>query len=371
MIDLILIISFIIVLLRIIVFTIGAIIERNKRIIDLSNDELPFVSVVIPARNEEKNIRNCLNSISQSDYPTDKYEIIAVNDRSTDNTKSVLEELSEKISNLRIVNITNETAIKNLKGKPGALQAGIESAKSDIIIMTDADCTVHKQWIRTMTSVFNDPNIGLVASYPGIRTNTVFDKIQAVEWTYLHTLASAGFGLNQPLSSYGNNISVRKKDFLDIGGYHAVGFSVTEDLALVLAMHNAGKGIRHLTIESGSIITLPCPTLRDYIKQHHRWVIGGKGLGWKAFVFVLTSLAMWVGLLLSLITLQPIWFLAFLLQRIIGDFILTAPTAIILNQKKIIKWIIPSVFFFIPMELLAPFFLLKKDVNWKGQIFKN
>jgi len=369
LINIFLIIAFIVFLARIIVFLIGSIRERKKGITDNIQNELPYVSVVVPARNEEKTIADCIISIANSNYPKDKFEIIAVDDRSSDNTKDILIELNNKFENLKLIFLTKDSITKNLNGKPGALQAGIDQARGSIILMTDADCTVNSEWISTMSNLYGDKDLGMAAGYTAIKAQKPFEWIQAVEWTYLHTIATAGIGLDIPLSCYGNNISVRKQDFENIGGYHSVSFSVTEDLALLHSIHKSGRKLRYLTHYKSTIETQACPSFKAYLKQHHRWAIGALDLGWKAFAFVITSFSLWVGIALSLIFWQPYWFLAFILLRIFGDAVLTIPTALILKKGKIIPWILPSVFFFMFMELVAPFFLLKRDVEWKEQVF--
>ena len=322
-----------IVVLRIFYFLIGSIIERKKGLNLNAYKELPFISVVVPARNEENNIERCINSIEMSDYPSNKFEIIAVNDRSEDNTLTILENLKNKYSNLKIVNKTERENNLNLQGKPGALQSGIDASQGEIILMTDADCTVHPKWIKTISSFFADSEMGLVAGYTAIRGKKPFAKIQACEWTYLHTLATAGIGWNQPLSCYGNNIAVRKKYFDELGGYYAVKFSVTEDLALLQAMFKHKKKLRHLTHEYCTVTTNACPTLKDYLTQHHRWIIGALDLGIRAFLWVMSSLAFWIGLLLSLISANYNFAIIFFAVRFLGDTLLTLPTAKILKQK--------------------------------------
>jgi len=370
-IDIIFLIAFCIFFLRVLVSYIGAIKERNKNVFQNFSGEPFKLSVVVPARNEENTIKDCIESISKSNYPNDKFEIIAVNDRSTDRTLEILTDLKSTINNLSIINIDDSIKKKNLSGKPGALQAGIESAEGEIIIMTDADCVVNPDWLLTLSKTFEDKKIGMSAGYTAIKSKTMFDKIQSVEWTYLHTLATSGVGFDIPLSCYGNNLAVRKNDFDSIGGYHSVSFSVTEDLALMHAIHRSGKKIRYLTMPEATITTIPCPSFKEYLKQKHRWTIGAMDLGWIAVLFVLTSFSMWFGIVLSIFTCQPLWLLSFFILRIAGDSLITIPSAIILKKKEIIPWVVPSIFFFMFMELLAPFFLLKRDVKWKGQTFSN
>ncbi len=350
-------------------FSIGAYLERRKEYHTGELKNFPFISVIVPARNEEGNIRQCIESIAKNKYPKDRFEVIAVNDRSTDSTGKILNDLHSSFPNLQIVTVTEETAIHNLKGKPGALEAGIRVSKGSIILMTDADCTVRENWIETIAKGYENPNVGLVASFTHIKGNRIFDKIQAVEWICMNTMGSGGIGIKQPLACYGNNMSVKKSDFDKIGGYSNIKFSVTEDLALLQAIHKLGRKIRYITNPEALAVTFPCVDLKEYFNQHHRWAIGGLSLGWKAVFFVISSLAVWIGIITAIVTYQPIWLGAVLISRIICDFILINPSIRILKKQKLYPWIIPSVLFFILIEATLPFLILNKDIKWKGQLF--
>ncbi|MDQ1266509.1 MAG: hypothetical protein QG635_1661 [Bacteroidota bacterium] len=370
MIITILISSLIIFILRTILFSIGAYRERNKKLIQKEQSENPYISIVVPARNEENNIAACIESISKNKYPSYKFEIIAVNDRSTDHTSEILSNLKQKYDNLKIIEISEEIAKKNLRGKPGALQAGIEAAKGDIVIMTDADCTVTPKWLETISENFNNPEIALVPSFTNVKGNRIFDKLQAVEWIYMHTMAMGGAGLNIILGCFGNNLSVRKNNFINIGGYEKIKFSVTEDYALMNAIAQTGAKINYVCSPDSLVSTLPCGNIKEYLSQHHRWATGGIDLGWKAVFFVGSTVAVWLGLLLSIISGNINWFITIFSARLLGDFALISPSIIKLRLKKLLKWLLPSVIFFMIIELIVPFLLLDKKIIWKGQVFR-
>jgi len=319
--------------LRGIIFLIGSSIERSKNKIIINTIINHTVSVIIPARNEESNIENCIRSVAANSYPINKYEIIVVNDRSTDKTIEILIRLKSEISNLKIVNKTELISDNNLRGKPGAIQSGIDEATNEIIMLTDADCTVGNKWIQTITEYFDNENVGLIASFTNIISSKLFQRIQAVEWIFMHTMAAAGIGLNQPLGCYGNNMSFRKSVFEQLGGYRKINFSVTEDLALIQSTFKTGKKIRYLTHADADIDTLPCFTLSEYFSQHHRWAVGGIGLGWRAAVFVIASAAIWFGIITSLITHNFLMIPVIILSRIIWDYLLIAPSLIKLKKK--------------------------------------
>lgn len=371
MLYLILILCFI-YLLRIIVFMIGAKIELarfSRASADFDLEELPFVSVVVPARNEADKIEKCLLSIAKNDYPIDRYEIVAVNDRSTDNTGEVLDSLVDVIPNLVVVHNDNEIAIKNLRGKPGALQIGINHSKGEIILMTDADCTVNEQWIRFNAINYQDKNLGMTAGYTNVSNDDLFSSLQAVEWLYLHTFSMAGIGLGLPYGCFGNNISLSKEKFEKIGGYEALKFSVTEDLAMLQFMHNHKYKIRFLSNYESSITTYPNRTIKEYLNQHHRWILGGKSLGFKAFVFMLCAVAFWAALIIPLFTGDYYLTLLTVAVRVVSDWFVMIPSMIRLKRKDLFPYMLPSTFFLMLIEVVAPFLLFKRDVHWKDQVF--
>ncbi len=368
--EFLLLLSSIIYGLRTIFFVIGFIRETTIYRKTHIESYTPFVSVVIPAKDEEKNIKECILSISDSKYPCEKFEIIAVNDRSQDRTGEILKHLQQTITNLKVITIESNEQKDGMKGKAGALQIGIEHSKGEVVLITDADCTVAPEWISMMVKCYKDPKIGFVSSFTNVVGNRIFDRIQSMEWIYMHTMALGGVGNGQPLGCYGNNISVRREAFNDTGGYRKIDFSVTEDLALQQAIHKTKYQIHYFIHPNALVNTQPCATFVEYILQHHRWARGGLKLGWRAAIFVLSSLAIWAGLFYFFLNHHYLDVLILLLIRFVGDSIVTIPSLIILKKQKSLLYL-PSIFFFLLMELVAPFLLLNKNVRWKGQTFRN
>lgn len=344
--------------------------ERSKTTNPNLANSKSFISVIVPARNEEDKIELCINSIMKSDYPINRFEVIAVNDRSDDSTAEILDRLSNQYTNLRVIHIKSDSEKGNLRGKPGALHIGIQSSIGDILMMTDADCTVNPKWISSISNSFEDPKIGLIPAYTLIHGDRAFDKIQAVEWIYMHTMASAGIGMNNPLGCYGNNLSIRRELYNQLGGYPNIKFSVTEDLALLQAVFKTEYKVNYICDYNCTVNTLPCVTLKEYILQHKRWAVGGIDLGYRAVFFVVTSLAVWIGLIVSIIAMKPIWILAILFTRFIGDYIIIKPAMNLLRQSHLHSWIIPTTAFIMLTELVVPPLILDRKIIWKGQTFK-
>ena len=117
---------------------------------DYVNTNTPKVSVLIPSRDEERNIAPCLEAVLAQDYPKDLLEIIVINDRSTDATASIVRRYQQTDSRIHLIEAGSNT--EGLGPKKNALQSGIRASTGSIIITTDADCTPPEKWISTMVS---------------------------------------------------------------------------------------------------------------------------------------------------------------------------------------------------------------------------
>lgn len=350
--------------IRSMIFYLGAWIERRKSLPIAVQS--PMVSVIIPARNEEDTISSCIHSVMANDYTN--FEVIVINDRSTDRTASIVEQLQHQYPRLRLVHTIELTDNSNLQGKTRALHQGITQSSGEILMMTDADCDVQSSWIRSIVGVFNNPGVGLVPSFTVVTTFNLFSRMQCLEWVFNHTLASAGIGLHQPLGCFGNNLSIRRSTYTEIGGYAAIPFSVTEDLSILQTVAQTKKwAIRYVCSHATKVQTKSCPTLPAFIKQHRRWALGGKALGWRALVFVLSSAAIWGGMIISALFAEFEWLLIIVVGRICMDFLVIYPSLLTLRLQHLSVWFPLAVGFFLLLELITPFFLLLPTVEWKGQ----
>ena len=112
----------------------------------------PFVSVLVSARNEEMTLAACLDSLAMSDYPQNKFEVIIINDRSTDQTAKIARTYCKHLQHFRLFEVKNE--FDGLRGKMNALAQAIEVAVGEFILITDADCRVEKTWLSALVSGF-------------------------------------------------------------------------------------------------------------------------------------------------------------------------------------------------------------------------
>ncbi|NNE54749.1 MAG: glycosyltransferase [Flavobacteriales bacterium] len=179
---------------------------------------LPPVSVIICARNEERNLRELIPLLMEQNYP--QFEIIVVNDASWDGTKETLDAFSVSYSNFHTIHLDEEK--QRMTGKKFALTLGLKAAKNEFVLMTDADCRhSSRNWITSMMAEFSVGR-SIVLGYSPYRKSKGllnalirFDAFQ-IGVMYL-SMAKAG----RPYMGVGRNLSYRKKLFFDHGGFRS------------------------------------------------------------------------------------------------------------------------------------------------------
>ena len=175
------------------------------------------ISVIVCAKNEEENVKKFIPLLAEQDYPD--FEIILIDDASSDNTLEVFEEFEKMYPNITLVKVQNNEAFWG--NKKYALTLGIKTAKKEYLLFTDADCyPTSKDWIATMSSQFTMQKT-IVLGYGGyekiaksflnklIRFETVLTATQYFSWTKL----------GRPYMGVGRNMAYKKEEFFNVNGY--------------------------------------------------------------------------------------------------------------------------------------------------------
>ena len=327
----------------------------------------PFVSVVIAARNEEKHLAHCLQSVVEQTYPSDKYEVIVVNDNSTDGTEAICLDFSGRHSNLAYVNAQEDKA---LPGKTNALDQGIQKARGDVILITDADCTVPATWVE-FTAKRYGPDVGIVGGVTVQKASTWFEGMQSLDWAFLLGLAAAAVARSNPLSTIGNNLSFRKSAYQDVGGYRRIPFSVTEDFMLFQSIVKTGKW-KYLYPVDGRVLVVsqPCATLKELARQKHRWGKGGLDMKLSGMLIMVVGFATH-GLLLTTFAIGSFFVAAScLLAKIAADYFFLEAILRRLGRTDLLRYIYLFEVYLIAYVLILPFMVLfGGKVMWKGRAY--
>ena len=331
---------------------------------DLNN--LPFVSVIVAGRNEEQNIESCIKSLLNLDYPRDKHEIFLVNDRSTDSTGNIMKKYSSP-ANSHVIYYEVEDKPSKLKGKTNALNRVIKKTKGEFIFTTDADCEVKPSWIREMMKYYDDKT-GVVSSYSIMKPLGLNSGFQSLDWIYLLSIASGSDGLNKQTSCVGNNMSYRKAAYDEVGGYENIKFSVTEDFMLMQTIKSKTKWGTKFPVDIDCLNwTLPCSGFMELYRQKKRWTKGGlDARSAAAFAGVMAWISS-VGMVLGWLAGLKL-FLAYLVFKLIIDFLFTFPAAKEFKVLKVYRYIIPFEIWYAFYVFIAPFVVLfDRKVVWKDQ----
>jgi len=235
-------------------------------------DFVPTVSIIIAARNEEERILACLQSLRQLEYPADKLEILIVDDCSTDRTSAIVHTFIDQFGGMTLLKTPPESG--NLRGKTNAIAHGIRNSRGEVIMFTDADCSVSPGWVRSTVRYFSE-DTGIVGGFTILKSQNIFHGIQALDWLYLFGIASATSGLGIPLTAIGNNVSIRRTAYNETGGYEVIPFSVTEDYSLVQTILQKTRFSMRFPLEADAVVTSePCDTISHLFRQKQRWSVG-------------------------------------------------------------------------------------------------
>jgi cellulose synthase/poly-beta-1,6-N-acetylglucosamine synthase-like glycosyltransferase len=334
-------------------------------------------SIVIAAHDEETNIVACLESVLAQTLEPSRYEIIVVDDRSSDATNRLVQIQSFKHKNLRI--ITVKSTPPGLSPKKYAVSLGIAQAQHEVIVFTDADCRVPPAWLETIDRHF-EGNVGLVQGIttykkiPGI--NAFFFGIQSIDFLSHGIVAAAAIGADFPLNSNANNLAFKKAAFYDVGGYgDAAGVVSGDDDLLLQRIWQSGKwNIRYMTEPTGSVETDPAPTLSALFEQRKRW--GSKTVHYNPRqVFFLGGIfCFYLLLLLAIIDAffcPELWIsvAGTLIVKLIGEMVLLVPGTALFNKKELRRFIVPASIVQLPVVVGAVILGVFGRFKWKGQKF--
>jgi cellulose synthase/poly-beta-1,6-N-acetylglucosamine synthase-like glycosyltransferase len=236
---------------------------------------LPFLSVVVPFKNEARNLGTLCESLAGQDYDGE-WEVVLVNDGSSDDFALALARFRDRFgADFTLVDSHFDPA-KNLTSKQQALDAGIETTRGDWIVLTDADMTFVKGWLSAFAAnaakdldlVFG--HTALVMSGRGL-----FGFLQRFQLEFLFATAYAFHAAKLDGSCMGNNLLIRKKAYQDIGGQKGIGRIIVEDRALYKEFHRRGRKTAPIEPFTATAFTSPCDTLPQFYHQMLRWARGG------------------------------------------------------------------------------------------------
>lgn len=314
-----------------------------------------FVAVVVASRNEEKDLPALLKDLSEQEYDPQLFEVIIVDDNSSDRTFNLA---------------SSDNAIKNLKvmrnngtGKKQAIITGVDASSADVIITTDSDNRIEKRWLTAIASFFNEkkPDMVICPVSTGSKAG-FFSHFAELEFLSLQGV-TAGTAVNgNPVMCNGANLVFSKKSFImNSGKLHPELVSGDDVFLLHGIKEDPESKVLWLESEDATVTTELPSSISSFLKQRARWI--SKAGAYRDSYTIVLGIVTFVTILLQLFCLAAGFFnpvflailvVAFILKSI-PDYLILSNTAARYKKNHLRKWFIPS-------QVIYPFYILAVSV---------
>ncbi|MFZ1632889.1 MAG: glycosyltransferase [Chitinophagales bacterium] len=334
------------------------------------------VTIVVPVRNEEKNILNLLGNLRDQQYNKDLFEVIVVDDHSTDNTLKLINGFS--MSNLRVIALKDDPALADASrtNKKIGIEKAVHAANGTLIMTTDADCHPGSNWIKTTVAYYEAHNPVMIAGMVSYFHDTSFlGKFQTLDFLSLVGIAAASIQNGFYNLCNGANLAYTKAAFLEVDGFRQIDHIPSgDDMMLMHKMAKKfGDKIAYLKNKDCIVYT---STEKDFVtfwNQRVRWTSKSthyedkRITGILAFVYLvnlLIVLNLAIGIFYPPMLKLAMWMF---LAKLCIDTLFTYAVTKFFRRENLL-WL------FLPMQavhvlyiiLIAPAGVFGK-YNWKGR----
>ncbi len=334
-----------------------------------------MVSVIIPARNEFSRIGHCLDSIFNQSYPKDYIEVIVVNDYSTDGTATLVRghKLKCKLLNL------SDYVTENLNSyKKKAIETAINFSIGELIICTDADCTMGVDWIKTLVSVYEKEKLQFIAAPVKIISDGSWLSVfQILDFISLQGITGASVYKNLYPMCNGANLAYTRKAYDMVGGFSDIDHIASGDDMLLMKKIQAGfRGKTGYIKDQRAIVsTGSAENIRAFFSQRIRWA--SKISHYKhGATFLTLALVFLVNTSLLLLFISCFfyghwrWFLILIVFKTISEYFFVSKVALFFQQQSLMKYFPLCQPFHILYTVIAGSFGSFGKYEWKNRKVK-
>ncbi len=333
------------------------------------------ISVIIPARNEEENIAHCLNSICNQFYPKQLFEVLVVDDYSTDKTAAIVNSYADK--NIKLISLKDFVHDKLNSYKKKAIEIAIAQSTGELIVCTDADCIVGENWLTTIAAFYETHQPVFIAAPVSINCSFNFiEMFQALDFAMLQGITGASVHKKIHSMCNGANLAYTKKAFNAVGGFAGIDSIASGDDMLL--MHKIYKQwpdkVMFLKSKEAIVQTAPVNSVTAFFNQRIRWASKADKYDDKRIFAVLLLVYLVNVLLLALpvfavfnnvqytmlnvqYSMIGVWLLLLLLKTI-AELLFLYPVAKFFGKQSML-WLFP---------LMQPFHILYTVIaGWLGK----
>ncbi|WP_100613361.1 glycosyltransferase family 2 protein [Confluentibacter citreus] len=339
-------------------------------------------SVIIPFRNEARNLPDLLDSLSKLNYPKNLYEVIFVDDESEDNSREIINKVlnisqfhPDTQIDIRIIN--NERKTKS--PKKDAITSAINLAKHEWIITTDADCQLPEFWLNSFDEFIQQTNVKcIVAPVTYGKDISFLSRFQALDIFSLQGATIGGFGINKPFLCNGANFGYQKSIFKKLNGFEGnTNIASGDDIFLLEKIVKLyPKESHYLKCHDAIVTTKPQESWQELLMQRIRWAAktsaysNGFGKLTGLIVLLMNTLVV-TALLFTLFNMVHVKiFLYILVIKLYLDFLLIYKTASFFNQKRVLRSYLLGFLVYPFFSVFIAFLSVFNGYTWKGRTFK-
>ncbi|MDB5224219.1 MAG: glycosyl transferase [Chitinophagaceae bacterium] len=332
----------------------------------ISNQPSTIISVIIPARNEEENIRACLESITNQSYPNNLFEVIVIDDFSTDSTAEIMNSFTDKnVSLISLKDFFKEEELNSYKKK--AIEIAISKAKGELIVTTDADCVVQNKWLQTIAAFYEKYQPAFIAAPVAYYGEKNFLKIfQSLDFMTLQGITGASVYKKFHSMCNGANLAYEKKIFYEVGGFTGIDNIASGDDMLLMHKIFERYPERVLFLRSPDVIvkTRPAESLKEFLNQRIRWASKADKYTDKKItavlllVYLFNAWILFLGILSLFYPALLLWFIGIIAAKTIVELFFLYPVARFFKKEKLLWW----------FPLAQPFHILYTVIaGWLGK----
>ena len=354
-----------------------------------ANSELSTkISIIIPARNEEENIGYCLQSIIEQSYPAHLFEVLVVDDHSTDNTATIIKSYAS--NNVKLISLKDYLSANEINSyKKKAIEISIQQSNGELIVTSDADCIFPKNWLATIASFYESKRPAFIVmpvliSY-GKKRIEVF---QSLDFMTLQGITGASVHKKFHSMCNGANLAYTKEAFIAVNGFKGIdNIASGDDMLLMHKIYNQfPNNIEYLKSREVIVTTNPVSTIQQFFNQRIRWASKADDFDDKRIFIVLIivyflNVLMMVLPIVALISNRSIsimniqlsmfnFYASLLLIKTIFELFFLYPVAKFFNQTKLLWWFPIAQPFHIVYTVIAGWLGKFGKYTWKERSVK-
>jgi poly-beta-1,6-N-acetyl-D-glucosamine synthase len=325
-----------------------------------------FISVLVPFKNEAKNIVKFINSIKNQTLDSNLFELLLIDDNSTDKSMQLALQNTLGQAQFQCIKLLGKT------GKKNAIKLGVDYAKGHLIVTSDADCTHHEEWLETIYSFYMNYRPKLIIGPVFMQGTSFFEKIQSLDFFSLMASTAGACGINKPIMCNGANLAFEKETFLKLQDPFKQVYESGDDIFLLHEIKHRFPGkVSFIKSKKALVMTNAEIRWNDFLRQRIRWASKSKAYTDRdtimtAIIVLFMNLSLFANLILAFANRGIL--LLFIIQlfiKSIVDFIFLFQVSTFYEMRK-------SLFYFFPTQIFNLFILpfvaisgFMRQVKWK------